>query len=66
VPSGSRTALRSAAGSPLRSGDTITLISSPSLIMFHFQPMRFSIPGLAASMSQCLVSPSTLRTSISM
>ena len=51
-PSGKVTCFSSAPGSPLRSGATMIVISSPGLIMLNFQPMRLRMPGFAPSIVQ--------------
>ena len=56
-PSASVICLSSAPGSPVRSGDAITVMVSPGLIMLKRQPARFRILVLAHSTSQCFYSP---------
>jgi hypothetical protein len=56
-PSGSVICFSSAAGSPLRSGDTITVTVSPALSMLNFQPARLRMLVLAPSISQWRVWP---------
>ena len=56
-PSASVICLSSAPGSPVRSGDTITVIWSPFFTMLNFQPARLRMLVLAHSTSQCFFSP---------
>ena len=52
LPSGNVICFSSAAGSPLRSGATISVTSSPTFTMLNFQPIRLRMPGFAHSIVQ--------------